>query len=323
MPTYTGGHTTGLSPDATQTAIDGVAWEEYMREQQPDYLSARDGFFFRQTDADEMVYIWDEDSNVGAFNEIGEQEDVPSDDTFIGNQTTARQRKWVKQIPISFEAFKTDQVGIGKRAKIGEQMGDRARVRQDTTTVQDTYGDAFDGSVSTTPDGNSWANNSHTSLKSVTIDNLETAALSADGLWTTVQSLANQFAQDGEAGSQLFEGIVVPFILLKTVHETMDSDLIPFSGENQENIFQTIYGSVRIRASIYLGSTYNSNTNANTSYHVVSHNQQASRRVLSGLEMNIIEPQYTANDTYVERARYMESHFIQSWFGYVGNNGTA
>jgi len=319
----TGGHTTGLSPDAFQTAINGVAYEEYMREQQPSYLSAQDGFFFNQSQASEMVYIWDEDSNVGGFLETGEQETLSNDDTFIGNTKTARQRKWTKQIPVSFEAFKTEQEGINKRANIGRQIGDRARLTQDKNTILDTYGDAFDGNVSTCPDGDAWASNSHTTLKSVNVDNLETAALSADGLWTGIQSLANQKAQDGEAGSQVFEGMVIPFVLLKTAHEVLDSESVPFSGENQDNVMHTLYGDVRVKASIFLGSTYNSNSNANTSYHLVSRNQQASRRVLTGLSMELIEPKYTANDTYIERARYMESHFIQSWFGYVGSNGTA
>lgn len=318
-----GGHTTGLSPDAFQKAIDGVVYEKYMREDQPDYLSARDGFFFQQSQANEMVYIWDEDSNVGAFDETGEQQDIDSTDTFIGNTKSVRQRKWTKQIPLSFEAFKTEQAGINKREQIGAGIADRARLTQDKTTIQDTYADAFAGAISTTPDGKAWAANDHAALKGATVDTLETAALDADGLWTTVQSLANQKAQDGEAGSQVFEGIVIPFILLKTAHETLDSDLIPFSGENQKNFYQTLYGSAKIAASIYLGSNYSAASNANSSYHVVSRNVQASRRVLTSLETKLILPEMTANDTYIERAKYMEAHFIASWFGYVGNNGTA
>lgn len=319
----TGGLQTGLSPDAFQVAINAVVYEEYMREQQPDYLSATDSFMFKQSQGAEMVYSWDEDSNIGPYEEVDEQEDVPSSDTFIGNTATVRQRKWIKQIPVSFEAFKTEQVGINKRAEMGKQIGDRARLRQDSTTILDTYGDAFDGNISTTPDGDAWASASHTTLKGVNIDNLESVALDSDGLWTVVQTLANQKAQDGEAGSQVFEGIVIPFILLKTAHETLDSELVPFSGENQDNFFKTIYGSsVRIKASIFLGSTYNSNSNANTSYHVVSRNVQASRKILTGLETTLIEPKYTANDTFVERARYMESHFVASWFGSVHSNGT-
>ena len=319
-----GGHTTGLSPDAFQLAINAVLYEKYMRDVQPDALTARDEFFFRQSQAAEMVYVWDEDSNVGAFNETEEQEDVKDDNTFIGNQKTARQRKFMKQIPISFEAFSTEQVGINKRQKIGEQIADRARWTQDKGSLQDTYGDAFAGSVNTTPDGDAWASDSHTTLKGITVDNLETVALTPDGLWTTIQSLANQKGQDGEGGGQLFEGILVPFRLLKTVHEVLDSDLNSATGENAINFYQTLYGgNIRIAGSIILDSTYNTATNATTSYHVCSRNVQASRRTLVGLTTKLIPPENTANDTYIERAKYMESRFIGSWFGSVHNNGTA
>lgn len=316
-----GGHTTGLSPDAVQTAIDAVAWESYMRDEQKGNVNARDEFFFNQQQANEMVYIWDEDSNVGAFIETDEQEDLQTSDTRIGNQKTKRQTKWTKQIPISFEAFKTDQVG--KRERIGRQIGDRARLTQDKNAILNTYGDAFAGSLNTTPDGQAWASNSHTTLTGVTVDNLETGALNPDNLWTGVQTLANQKAQDGELGGQVFEATFVPFILYKTARETMDSKLVPFSGENQINFFDTVYGTVRIGASVYLGATYNSNSNANTSYHLLSHNHMAVRRVLTPLSMTMITPEMTKNDTYIERARYMESHFIESWPGYVGSNGTA
>lgn len=316
----TGGHTTQLSPDACQTAIDAVAWERYMREQQPSYLSSRDSFFFKQSQADEMVYIWDEDSNVGAFQVTGEQEEILDSDTRIGNQKTKRQTKWTKQIPVSFEAFKTDQVG--KREKIGQQIGDRARLTQDSQTILDTYGDAFAGSLNTTPDGKSLAANDHLTLTGVTVDNLETGALNADNLWTLVQSLANQKAQDGEAGSQVFEGLLVPFVLYKTAKEVMNSSLVPFSGENQINLFDTEYGTVQIRASIFLGSTYNANSNANTSYHAVSGNHMICRRVLTDFSSDLIEPKYTRNDSYAYRARFMESHFMESWTGYAGSNGT-
>lgn len=268
-----------------------------------------------------MVYVWDEDQNVGRFLETDEQADIVTSDTRIGNQATKRQRKWMKQIPVSFEAFKTDQVG--KRERIGQQIGDRARLSQDQFGILDTFGDAFDGSVNTTPDGDAWASNSHTTLSNTTVDNLETAALSADALWTTVQSLANQKAQDDEAGSYVFEGLLVPFILYKTAKETMASQLVPFSAENQINLFDTDYGTVRIAASIFLGSTYNTATNANTSYHVVGENHMNQRKVLSGLSMTLLGPEHSANDTYQYRARYMESTFPESWSAYVGNNGTA
>ena len=69
----TGGHTSLLSPDACQTAIDAVMYENYDREEQPAYLSSRNDMFFQISPIDSMAFILDEDSNVGAFQETGEQ----------------------------------------------------------------------------------------------------------------------------------------------------------------------------------------------------------------------------------------------------------
>lgn len=318
-----GGHTYNLSPDACQTEIDGVAWEKYQRKQQPGYLSSRDEFFFKQSTERLQAYTWDEDSNVGAFDETDEQEEFTDTDTFIGNTKTKRMQKWAKQIPVSAEAFYSDNVG--KRERIGSQMGDRAQLTQDKKSILNTYGDAFSGSINTTPDGQALASNSHVTLKNVTVDNLETGALNADNLWTVVQSLATQRGQDGEVGSYVFEGILVPFILYKTAKETMDSSLVPFSGENQINIFDTIFGTVRIAASVFLnsGSGLNPNSNANTSYHIVSSSHMINRKVNREFYTDLIDPTKTANDSWIYRGRFSEAHFPESFSGYVGSNGTA
>lgn len=316
-----GGHTFGLSPDACKTAIDAVMFEEYSREQQPGYLKASNDFFFKQDTTDKLAFIWDEDSNVGGFQKTGEEEEILNSDTRIGNQKTKLSQKYTKQVPISDEAFRAD--AVGKRERIGKQVGDRARVTQDSGSILDTYGDAFAGSINTTPDGDALASASHTTLKAVNVDNLETGVLTPDNLWTCVTTLANQPGQDGDAGSHVFEGIVVPFLLYKTAKEVMNSSLLANSAENNLNIFDTDYGTVRIAASIFLGSAYNANTNANTSYHLVSRNHMITRKVFYDLTTILIPPQNTANDTYLLRSKYHESVFPGSWTGYVGSNGSA
>src|SRR3990167_5088484 len=127
--TPTGGFTYELSPDGCQTEIDAVAWERYSLREQPSYLSAKDGFFFKQTTTNLMGYTWDEDENVGEFDEMGEQVEFADTDTRLGNTTNVRQTKWGKQVPVSLEAFKADL--HGKRANIGKQIGNRARLTQD------------------------------------------------------------------------------------------------------------------------------------------------------------------------------------------------
>lgn len=296
-------------------------YEEFTRTNVPGYLSAQDAFFFKTDSIDSMAFIYDEDSNVGEFVETGEQEEIVSTSTRIGNTKTKRVTKYIKQVPISWEAFKTSQKG--KRDAIGRQVGDRARVTQDHQAIINTYGDAVAGSINTTPDGDALASDSHTTLNGATVDNLETGALSPDGLWTVSLSLFNQKAQDGDAGSHQFEAMVTPMILFKTARETLGSPLVPFSGENQLNIFETDFGQVMLKSSIFLGSTYNSASNANTTYTILGRNHQIRRKVLSGLETSMLEPKYTDNDTYVMRAKFAEAHFPGTWTAVVSSNGTA
>lgn len=316
----TGGFTTQLSPDATQTAIDAALWEEYTRDQQPNYLRASDEMFFKQDTTESNAFIWDEDSNVGEFQQTGEQEEILDTDTFVGNQKTKRSQKWTKQVPVSDEAFRADK--IGKRERIGKQLGDRARLTQDRSSILDTYGDAFAGSLNTTPDGQALASNSHTTLKGFTVDNLETGAFTPDNAWTLTVSLAGQKGQDGDAGSHVFEGCLVPFLLYKTAKEVLNSTLAANSGENNLNIFDTDYGEVQIRASIFLGSAYNANSNANTSYHFIGRNHMIMRKVFYGLTTSLRTPDQTENDTYAMRAKFHESHFPGSWTAYAGSNGS-
>ncbi len=160
-------------------------------------------------------------------------------------------------------------------------------------------------------------------LKGFTVDNLETGNLTPDNLWTCTVSLAGQKGQDGDEGSHVFEGLLVPFLLYKTGKEIMNSSLIANSAENNLNIFDTDYGEVTIAASIYLGAASNSNTNANTSYHVLGRNHMITRKVFYGLYTKLIEPEATANDSYILRSKFHEMTFPGSWTAYVGSNGSA
>lgn len=321
MARLQGGFTAELSQDAVQTSIDAVMWEEYDRERQPSYLSAHDEMFFKTSPTATLNFIYDEDQNVGMFEEVGEQEDIPTTDSRLDNQTTATVVKYMKSVPISWEAFKADQVG--KRERIGKNVGDRARLTQDFNAVLNTYGDAFAGDVSTTPDGDAAASDTHTTITGGNVDNLETGALSPDNLWTLVQTLANEQAQDDEAGSYLFEGLVIPFGLYKTGKEVMNSELLANSAENNLNLFDTAYGTVAIKASIFLGSTYNGATNANTSYHVISRNHSVSRKVFADLNTDLIDPTKSSNDSWEHRSRYAEVSFFGTWAGYAASNGSA
>lgn len=318
----TGGFNAGLSPDAVKTAIDAAMYEEFTRPLNPGYLSAGNEFFFKNGDTGgKLAFIYDEDSNVGIFDETAEQEEIKNTDSFIGNQTTRTSQKYTKQVPVSDEAFRADQVG--KRDALGRQIGDRARMTQDFKAITRTYGDVTAGTFFTCPDGQATSSNSHTTLKGFTVDNLETGVLTPDNAWTVTVSLAGQKSQDGDPGGHVFEGAVCPFLLYKTMKEVLNSSLVANSAENNLNIFDTDYGTVQIAASIYLGSTYNSASNANTTYSFIGRNHMINRKVFYGLTTSMITPDQSANDSYALRYKYHEIAFPGSWTALVASSGSA
>lgn len=320
MSLYTGGHTTLLSPDAAQTAIDAVAYEVYEREEQPSYLSSRNDVFFKQNDLDTIAWIWDEYSGVPNIEDHGEQEEVRTIDVFLGNQKIQRVTIFKNDYPISWEAFKTDKVGL--RDRLGSDVGDAARRTQDYKAVIDCYGDAFNGSNFTTPDGVSLANNAHTTLRGTTVDNLITTAASPDGLDDLVTTLESQLGQHGEFGGNVVAGVLGPRNLYKKLKEVLNSEKEADTAENNLNLFVTDYGTLSLKQSPLLNSDFNTGSNANTAYHAVSNNHHITRRVLSELQLEMIEPKYTKTDSFVERVRFAEVTYPETWFGYAGSNGT-
>ena len=317
---YQGGFTTLLSPDATQTGIDSVAYEVYERESQPSALSSRDTTFFNQKTMNTMAWIWDEYSGVPNIEDHGEQEEVRTVDVFIGNQKIQRVTVFKNDYPISWEAFKTDKVGL--RDRIGRDIGDAARRTQDYKAVIDCYGDAFNGTNFTTPDGVSLANNSHATLRGDTVDNLITTSIAPDAMDDLVTTLEGQLGQHGEFGGNVVAGVLTSRNLYKRVKEVMNSVLEADTGENNLNLFDTDYGMVAIKQSPLLNSDFNAGSNANTAFHVISNNHHITRRVLSGLDLEMIEPKYTKTDSFVERVRFAEVTYPETYFGYAASNGS-
>ena len=320
MATPTGGLTTTLSPDAASTAIDTVAWERFEERQLPDYLTAQDDLFFNQLAMTGITHIWDEYSGVPNPEETGEQEEVKTVDVFIGNQQSQRVKFFKNDYPISVELFKTDKVGL--RDELGMSIGLAFRRRQDYVAVIDCYGDAFDGNNFTVgSDGNSLANNTHTTLRGDNVDNLETGVMGPDNLDTLVQSLEGQLGQHGEHGGHAFAGILVPRNIYKKTKEVMDSTLLADTANNNRNLFDTVYGQVSIKQSPLLASAFNPGTNANTAYHIIGQNHFIQRRILSGFELSLVTPEFTATDSYIKRARIGEVVYPETWSAYAASTG--
>lgn len=316
MNQLTGGFTSTVSREACQTEIDEVLFEALERPLSPSYVGVDSPIFFRSSSIDTIAFIWDEDSNVGGFLETSEQQEIQSESTFVGRKKTVELVKWMKSIPVSTEAFKTDQ--HGKRQRIGEQIGSRMRVTKDRTAMVRTYGDAANGTYFTTPEGNSLANNSHTALKTGdTIDNLDTGALTPDTLWTAFVGLHTQTSQDGEiSGIHSPRGILTATINYKHLKEIMNSEAVADAAENNLNVFETDYGRVAIGTSLYLNSKWDSGTYKATGIHIVSDYHNIFRKVLSEVNNDLIEPRYSRTDSWEYRSRYLEVAFPGTFEGY-------
>ncbi|MEK7578878.1 MAG: hypothetical protein AAB456_04195 [Patescibacteria group bacterium] len=314
-----GGHTTKLSPDATQTAIDSVAYEVYDQAGQPAELEPSDQTFFKQERFTSNAHIWDEYSGIPNTEEHQEQDIVKTVDVFIGNQKTQKVKFFKNDYPISVEAFKTDKGFI--RDRIGKDVAEAVKRRQKYVAIIDCYGDAFNGTNFTTPDGNSLANNSHTTLRGDTVDNLETGSMTPDNADILARSLESQLGQHGDWGGNILGGVFVPRNIYKTTKEVFNSEKLANSAENNLNLFETDYGTIAIKQSPLLGSTFNAGSNANTGYHFVAQNHHIVRRVLVDMELDMIEPKYTATDSWVERVRHAEVSYPETHFGYAASTG--
>lgn len=317
-----GGHTVNLSADATQTAIDGVAFEVYQKAGQPSVLSHSDTTFFKQEDFTSNAWIWDEYSGIPNIEEHQEQEVVRTVDVFVGNQKTQKVKFFKNDYPVSVEAFKTDKGYI--RDRIGADVALAVKNKEDYLAIIDCYGDAFDGTNFTTGSGAgvSLANNSHTTLRGDTVDNLETGAMSPDNADTLARSLESQLGQHGDWGGNVLAGTLVPRNIYKITKEVFNSSGLANSPDNNLNLFETDYGTIAIKQSPLLGSQYNTGgSNANTGYHFISQNHHITRRTLTGMNLTMVEPQYTATDSYVERVRFAEVTYPETHFGYAGSTG--
>ena len=315
------GTSSGRMPNVVQTRLDNVLFGEFDRTEQPDELSARNGTFFKQMSIDRKARVYEEDSNVGEFEELQEDEVLRDTDTQTANLTTRTVRDFHKTLFISRNFFDDEQHDVvDERIR---QVGDRGRLTQDKRAILDTYGDGFDGNINNTPDGVSLYNNAHTAVKNGdTVDNLETGVLTPDNLKTLIRTLRLQIGQDGEVGSHRITGLLGPTILYDELLEITKSDKVSQSAENDLNFFNTIYGELSIKTSVFLDSDFNSATNANTSYYAVGRHHTITRDERQGMSTTLVDWRFDEANRYVYKADYREMYYPGSWEGTAASNGT-
>ena len=311
-----GGFTTVLSADACQTEIDEALFERLEKSPLRGEVSVDNPLFFKTSSISTIAYKFDESSNVGGFLETSEQEELKTENVFLGNQKTVRVAKWAKSIPVSVEAFKTDQIEM--RSNTGSQIGKRMRITKDRVGMVRSYGDAANGTYFTLGNGQNLASNSQTRLgDGGTTDNLDTGALTPDTLWTGFVDLRTQAGQDGERIGRDVAGALTCTTQYKHLKEILNSQLIADGGENNLNIFETDFGNLSIGQSVFLNSAWDGGTYKSTAVHLVSEDHHVYRKVLSDVENFLIEPQYSRTHSWEYRSVYLEVTFPATWEGYL------
>lgn len=311
-------YNSGLNPELVKTSLDDVLYPEYNFRGHTGNVDAVDSLFFKQESTDRGAVQEAEYQGPGAFEQHSEEAEVNQATVRTANKTTHTVLEYSKalKIPVS---FMEDDLHNSISATIRE-AGENARNTRDKFTMDQTYGGGF--GTATTPDGAALFSNSHTALNGETIDNLETGALSAANLETVIRSLVLQKKQDGEAGGHVPAGLLVPHVLFPDAMEITKSTLKSGTGNNDLNYFSEIYPGLQVGFSIFLDSTYNTATNADTSYYVVGRNHMIKRVERLGLETEI-DPNTDDRYRRTYKMRYREVAFPATWQGAIASNGTA
>lgn len=304
----------------TGSGLDEVFSSAYEMDKQPGEVRADDSLFFKQDNTDWLVVQYAESMGPGQFRATAEDEEVDEATVRVGNRTTAEVFEFDRDIPIP-QRYQESSQAYGMVDGWVRELGVRARTSRDAEAFRRSYSDAFSGV--TTPDGAALISNSHTSLSGSTVDNLETAVASADGVATLIASLRVQQAQDGSLGSCHADGLLGASVLHPTLMVITESDLKPGVTDNDLNYISKVYPGLVVGASEWLDEDYNTyNTNGDTSYFCVSRMHSITRAVRVPMQNEYVGPEYDRKRRAFYRARFSERVYAGTWVGVVGSNGT-
>jgi len=307
-----------LDASVVRTELDEVLFDEFDRGQEPGEVLATDSLFVKQEDTSKGYVIYSERKGPGAFEKHVQEQEVVEKSTLVDNKVTKEVENWKASLPVAIESYEDDQHSVVMEDV--REMGSNARLTRDKDTIQTLYAEGFD--ATTTPDAAYTWSNSHVNVNGDTIDNLETGTLTAANLEIIVKSLRLQKKQDGLLGAHNPAGLLVPVTLFPDAVEITQSELKADSAENNLNFFSKIYPGLVVGSSAFLDSDFNTYTNADTSYYLVSRNHRLVRNIRKGMTTSMIESKYDSKDRMIYKARYREVPSAKTWTGACASNGT-
>lgn len=301
----------GLAANVVKTALDKVFFSEFDYEVSPNRATARDPMVFKQETTDRGAVITEQYQGTGYFNTRSEQAGVPEGTARVGNQKTSSVVNYDKQINISKNLFDDDQHTVVKRMMSDE--GRLARLSQDKNAMQ-AYALGFTTQLAN--DGVALFSNSHITLNSTTVDNLETGVFNGTNLETLFVSLKKQKTQDGTIGGHEPACLLVPTELHKDASEVLQSELRPGTANNDLNYYSKVYPGLALKESPFLSDT------STTAYFLLSRNHSVTRWVRNAIQTSLINWDISANNNYVYKVGYREVVDAISYEGLVASDGT-
>lgn len=311
------GSTGGLS---TLSGLDEIFDSVYEQDLQPGEVRVTDPLFFKQDETEFLGVQYAESMGPGDFRETAEDEEVDDATVRVFNKTVAEVFEYDRDIAIPQRYQEASSMYSTVEGWVRE-LGEHGRRSQDLYAFRNSYGNAF--SV-TTPDGAALISNSHVSGSGDTVDNLETGAATTDNLAILIRRLRLQKSQDGGKGSCHADGLIGPSKLHPTLTELTKSELKPGTANNNINYVSLVYPGLVVGAQEFLDSDFNTlNTNADTSYFVVSRKHSITRAVRVPMQRGSTDPMQDRKRRAFYRARFSERVYPGTWVGIAGTNGTA
>lgn len=303
--------TGGDSANAIKTALDEVFVPGYTGEQHPGHATAETSAIFHQDTTDRSAVIGELFKGVGYWQTKQEEQDVPQLTPRIGNQKTFTVTEPAGSVDVP-RTFKRDDLH-GVFAKMVADMGVMARVTRDKNAFA-LFVNAF--GTTTTADGVSLINDSHTALDGTTVDNNVGAALSETTLFTAIRQLYEMKCQDGTIRGSLAHSLLVPPALFKTATEISESSLRSGTGNNDLNVYSTKYG-VNVYTTPFLGTAVGGGSN--TAWFVLGDNHTIYRWVREGVQTVLVPWQNQRNNNYIYKGMFSEVVGAVSFEGIVGS----
>lgn len=244
--------------------------------------------------------------------------DVPTPEQASVNAYNAKVSQvlnFLQNLPIS-RTFMADQQLSSVAKQVKEQAKNWSATRDRAAVA--VYYNGF--STQQTIDSTTVFSNSHTNALGQTVDNLETAALSDDGLNTLVTSLRTQPSQSGVTTGYNPDFLLCSAQLHRTANAVAKSVLRAGTGNNDVNYWSDLYPEMKVVYSPFFDTS--NVTNATTMYIVGAKDHGIMRFEREGFSSTLVDWQYNANDQYIYKMRSREVTDSVYYNGLAGSNGT-